>query len=729
MSFSIPNALNLVAQTPILLPTYSGAPDWVSITGAVTNEVLLLVSDATGGNYTIRTTFTRPASENIYIDWGDGSPVDTISSTSSTNSTHTYSGGGTPSSRGYNTWRVRIYGDAGTRITGAQVVKNSTDALLYPSGLLQVWYGDNTVTTLREYFRAVGTSIAPSMSFLEYVRVPNGLTDPLSFNLTFDECRTLQKVDLPTSLSVITSLYLTFSSCSALQELGDFPADMTAVDNMDSTFLNCGSLPKITFRNTLNQVTTLNDCFRNCSSLGWINLPATPVCTNYSNTFNGCVNLRSMSIPIIANTTVSMFATFNNCRRLQSITLDPTTTATINGSSFFAGCDDLRLVNLPPNCNMTTYNAMFINCNNLLEVTFPMNATNVQTFAQVFSSCFLLQRVTLPSTPPSAQVSFNQAFIGCGSLSEIIIPSGYNVGIFTSAFQGCTVLQNISIPSSVNVNNFDSTFNGCSMLEYVTLPPSLGNVTTMNNMFLNCFSLKEVTFPTTMNSCNNINGLFNNCYSLQRVILPTSMSALGGIGGASMANTFNNCRQLRSVVFPTNASMSSLSTVATMFSNCYSLTSITLPPVSSNAVTIATSMFSNTPSLTGITNIEFFGNSGSTTTNYVNGTTMGVSSNVLSLDFRCKFSKLDLNGTDTGVGRNKLNSLRLRNSGAGQYGGTSPHINVSFTSLGQAALVQLFNDLPTITAKTINITSATGAAALTAGERAIATGKGWTIVG
>ena len=77
----------------------------------------------------------------------------------------------------------------------------------------------------------------------------------------------------------------------------------------------------------------------------------------------------------------------------------------------------------------------------------------------------------------------------------------------------------------------------------------------------------------------------------------------------------------------------------------------------------------------------------------------------------------------------KLNSLRLRNNGTGQYAGTSPQINISYTSLGQAALVQVFNDLPTVTSKTINITGASGAAALTAPERAIATGKGWTITG
>jgi len=76
-----------------------------------------------------------------------------------------------------------------------------------------------------------------------------------------------------------------------------------------------------------------------------------------------------------------------------------------------------------------------------------------------------------------------------------------------------------------------------------------------------------------------------------------------------------------------------------------------------------------------------------------------------------------------------LTSLRLRNNGAGQYGGTSPQIDIRFNKLGQAALVQVFNDLPTITAKTIDITGCSGASSLTAGERAIATGKGWTITG
>ena len=52
--------------------------------------------------------------------------------------------------------------------------------------------------------------------------------------------------------------------------------------------------------------------------------------------------------------------------------------------------------------------------------------------------------------------------------------------------------------------------------------------------------------------------------------------------------------------------------------------------------------------------------------------------------------------------------------------------------MSTAQIVQLFNDMAAqgnVVTKTINITSATGAAALTAADRLIVTSKGWTITG
>ena len=59
---------------------------------------------------------------------------------------------------------------------------------------------------------------------------------------------------------------------------------------------------------------------------------------------------------------------------------------------------------------------------------------------------------------------------------------------------------------------------------------------------------------------------------------------------------------------------------------------------------------------------------------------------------------------------------------------TAPQINVSYTGLTRAALVNLFNSMPTVTGgQVITVTGVTGAADLTDADLAIATGKGWTV--
>lgn len=59
---------------------------------------------------------------------------------------------------------------------------------------------------------------------------------------------------------------------------------------------------------------------------------------------------------------------------------------------------------------------------------------------------------------------------------------------------------------------------------------------------------------------------------------------------------------------------------------------------------------------------------------------------------------------------------------------TSPQLDVSYTGLNRAALVNLFNSMPTVSASQVcNVTGATGAADLTADDLAIATDKGWTV--
>jgi len=64
-----------------------------------------------------------------------------------------------------------------------------------------------------------------------------------------------------------------------------------------------------------------------------------------------------------------------------------------------------------------------------------------------------------------------------------------------------------------------------------------------------------------------------------------------------------------------------------------------------------------------------------------------------------------------------------------QITGTSHTISYANMRLGQAELVEIFNNLATVVGQTITISGNWGASLLTAGERLIATSKGWTLIG
>jgi hypothetical protein len=225
-----------------------------------------------------------------------------------------------------------------------------------------------------------------------------------------------------------------------------------------------------------------------------------------------------------------------------------------------------------------------------------------------------------------------------------------------------------------------------------------------------------------MNTVTTAGSAFNGCWNLESVTMPTSMSAC-----TTFTSIFTQCYTLTSLTMPATVS-SSLTSYLSLVSQCANLTTLTLPTTQTSALTDITQMFYACGSLSTINNLDKVGSL--TATPLVNLTmtsAQGTFTNrVTSLSFSCPFTILALSGNNTTTNFNRLNSLRLLNTGAGQWTGGSPQINVSYCDLGVAALNQLFTDLTTITSKAINITGCTGAAGCT---RSIATAKGWTVIG
>jgi hypothetical protein len=725
MGFNVPSSNQIVRHQPVNPEVWVRQPDWVSITGVSDGQVLFLVSNATNSTYRIATESTGGG--NIYINWGDGN-VSTISSSARTNTEYVYTSGGTPCSLGYNTWKVTVSADTGTRITFCSIVAYANDFPKDPSGLLEAWYGDNTLTTSGRLFDDANDY--PYFTYLEYVKLPNGMTGTDCFDRTFATgCRNLKKVDMPTSCPNNQLMDRTFLDCANLLEVSDLPTDMTGVTTCYQAFFGCSSLQRIVYPSIFPNCTTIAQVHQNNYALGECILPSLPSCTIYLNAFNSCGALISMQIRSLpSNATVNMSTTFRYCDGLKNISfpnnVDNTTKLDIVGA--FEGCGSLQTLILPPNAKLTgSLNLTFSTCVALVYLSLPNDASEVNNFTSAFASCRSLQTITMPSIAPTSLASFSATFQNCASLNEVIIPSGYTISTLLNCFSGCRSLVNVELPqTSQNITSLASSFQNCSKLKTVTLPTGLPSANTMLNMFNGCSDLQSVTFPASMPGVATMQQAFQDCLELVSVTLPTTISAANT---NCWLSTFRNCRKIENIVLPaTLSSPATATSLATAFIDCVGLLNITFPTTQMTGINTVSNMISGCLMLTGLTNSSYIGNNSTATTTYVNGSVMATGSrNLKSLSFNCKFSKLEVQGT-SGAASNlsDLASLRLLNNGSGQYGGTSPQINVSYTSMSAAALDQLFTDLPTVTAKTINIAGCPGTATC---NQAIATAKGWTV--
>jgi hypothetical protein len=713
--------------------TWVRPTDWPVITDTV-GEVQFLTSDLGDSNLSLRTNFLRTSgSQDMVIDWGDGSTT-TISATGATITNKTYiPGTGTPCSLGYTTFIIRVYFTG----VGVSVITQCQPTALLISGntfsaqscsVLEAYYGDGTIPTQPPTFEsAPGTS--SSLSFfnnLTYVKFPATCTWSSSIN--FNSCYNLVVLIMPTSLGTYNnSLSSSFRDCRSLQEI-NFPASMTGITQLNSTFQNCFSLKKVTLPTSLNSVGDMQNCFNSCRSLLNVTVPSINNGSSMIQTFFGCTALEWVKFTSLPTTTnVNFQSLFSSCTNLQNVyfpaSVNPTSTFSCSGT--FNSCAALKIIVFPSNMNVSTFSQTFINCTSIVSIILPANTPSLTSMSNTFASCGNLTSITLPTAGAPA-VDFSSTFTGCTKLNTINIPAGYIFSSLIGAFQNCSNLKNLNWTPDVqnSFTNLSNTFSGCTLLESVTLPSSMNGLLTLTSAFANCSSLKTVTFPASLNAVSASNALFSGCSSLTSVTMPTSMSANVNFSGA-----FQSCTNITSITLP-NVVSATFSNFSSTFSSCVSLKTVVLPGSAqlSNISTID-AMFQNCSNLTTITNFDKIG---SLTATPLIGGNNNTRIRATSISFVGPYSILWLNGSPAITGRTDVQEVRLLNTSAGQWTGGSPQINVSYTNMSTANIVQLFNDMAAqgiVVSKTINITGAVGAAGLTPTDRLIVTSRGWTITG
>lgn len=352
----------------------------------------------------------------------------------------------------------------------------------------------------------------------------------------------------------------------------------------------------------------------------------------------------------------------------------------------------------------------FYNCRSLRVVDGDLSAPSGLFMFRGCSDLRIAPQVTFTGASPSMQ----DMFTDCVSLIEVPLYDTSAVADFNSMFNGCRSLVNVPPFDTSNGSRFNSMFSSCSSI--VRLPTfdlsNAGRDSTSHNvsgMFSNCSSLVEygeINIPL----CTSTRLMFSSCSSLRRVGPITTTSVL-----VNTESMFNGCGSLDEVpLFDTSGA----TVVSSMFIGCVGLTEI--PAYNFSAATTAGSMFSGCTGLIALGDYNFSSISGVGSSSMLSSLTAASCLTTIGNWTFSSAATASLWGTSPPV--------NLRKSGISGLVFSHTYNNCN---LGPQALIEIFNNLPTITpsSATITITNNWGAALLTPTDRAIATGKGWLISG
>ena len=326
---------------------------------------------------------------------------------------------------------------------------------------------------------------------------------------------------------------------------------------------------------------------------------------------------------------------------------------------------------------------------------------NIADMSYMFYNCYSL--TAIPALDTSRVTNMSYMFYNCYSLTAIQALDTSLVTDMKSMFYNCYSLTAIPALDTSRVTNMSYMFyNCCSLTAIQALDTSL--VTDMSNMFSSCYSL--TTIPALDTSLvTNMSKMFISCRSL------TAIPALDTSRVTNMSRMFSSCYSLTTIPALDTSLVTDMSY---MFSSCYSLT--TIPALNTSLVTDMSSMFSTCYALTTIPALD---------TSRV--------TNMKSMFYNC-YSLTIIPALDTSLVTDMssmfstcyaLTSVKLNPSASGWAGYA---ISLQGCSLSHAAIVAFFNSLPTITAsKAITLAGNPGVSELTDAEKAIATGKGWTL--
>ena len=222
-----------------------------------------------------------------------------------------------------------------------------------------------------------------------------------------------------------------------------------------------------------------------------------------------------------------------------------------------------------------------------------------------------LTTVDLSSFDTSNYTSMYSLFSGFTSIKSLDVSNldTSNVTDMSSMFHDCSSLLNIDL-SKNNLNkvkNFSSMFGSCKSLESLKISAIGNDITNVEQMFINCWNIKSIDLSNFRNKTTSrisVYGMFDSCTSVESIDISGMdfSKTYGNYSFYGMSKMFANCKKLKSIIFPSHISFdNSKMSMASMFADCSSLTSLDLSNFDTTNVTDMEYIFNNCFKLSNLT--------------------------------------------------------------------------------------------------------------------------------
>ena len=427
-------------------------------------------------------------------------------------------------------------------------------------------------------------------------------------NYMFANCTKLANVEIPDSVKTVGNA--AFQNCRALTEI-TLPKQVTKISN--NVFDGCTNLENVQIAGAITSIGEY--AFNGCAKINAFALPST-LTTALGDRFLAGTSVKKIVIPssYAKIWTSGLAAPFAGCETLEAIEVDNGNSVfkSVDGVLYdldgfvraipavkkfendtfivkenenvgymaFAGLKNIKKIVLPDSMTEIPQNA-FRDCYGLEEVVLGANVVKINSWA--FQDCPNLKKgAKADGTWEGIENIASQAFMGCSSLTSVVLPSTLTT-VSSTIFSDSSMangdgfifesgLKEVTIPA--NLTAFSTMFQKATGLEKVIISEGITEIPA--NAFLNCPNLKEVVLPSTLTS---IGASAFSGTALASIVIPDSVTTIG-------SKAFENCAALTSVKLPAGL----VELTSSVFSGCSALTAITIPET---VTTIGTSAFAN----------------------------------------------------------------------------------------------------------------------------------------